>query len=266
MCARVLEHDGDLGAVLAEGVALESQDVGAVERDAALHVGAVGQQPRDRLGRHRLARAGLADQTHRLALRDRERRAGDDLARAGVHLQAHGEVADLEERAHRFTAFDEVSSRSPRKLTAATTRDDAEHRGDRHERVALQQAGLALADHDAPVGLRRLDAEAEERDGREVDHGEAEQDRALRDDEAGDVGKQVTNAEAPRAEALDLERRDVGHRPLLERRAAQHPGDVRRVRDRQRERRGEQRRAEHGGGEDREQDAGEGEDDVDADR
>ena len=64
--------------------------------------------------------------------------------------------------------------------------------------------------------------------------------------------------------ALHLEGRDVGLAALLQRRAAQHPRHVRHVRDRQRDRGGDQAGAEHRGGEHREQDAGEREQDVQA--
>ena len=73
--------------------------------------------------------------------------------------------------------------------------DDAEARRQRLERVAREHAGAALRHHHAPVGLRRLHAEADERDGRQVDHRVAEQDRALGDHEADDVGHQVPDAD-----------------------------------------------------------------------
>ena len=77
-------------------------------------------------------------------------------------------------------------------------------------RVSLQHADLAVGDHHAPVGLWRLHAQAEERDGGEVDHRPAEQDRALGDDQAmrcsaaGGAGRSRV-AEKP----LHLERLDV---------------------------------------------------------
>ena len=83
----------------------------------------------------------------------------------------------------------------------------------------------------------RLHAEAEERDRREVDHRVAEQDRRLRDDQRHDVRHDVPQADRGRRGALHLQRRDVRLAAFLQRGAAQHPGDVGHVGDRQRDRR-----------------------------
>ena len=70
--------------------------------------------------------------------------------------------------------------------------------GQRLRRIALQHAGSPSGDHHAPVGLRRLHAQPDERDRRQVDHRVPEQDRALGDDQRDDVGHQVPQADGDR--------------------------------------------------------------------
>ena len=97
-------------------------------------------------------------------------------------------------------------SRSPEQVEGDHHDDDRDAGGQRLSRIALEDPRLALGDHHAPVGLRRLDAEAEERDRREVEHRPAEQDRRLRDHELREVAQQMTDADRPDREPLDLER------------------------------------------------------------
>src|SRR5215467_13483863 len=72
--------------------------------------------------------------------------------------------------------------------------DDARPGGKRRERIALRNSHLVLRDHHAPVRGRGLDAEAEERYRRQVDHRIAEQDRRLGDDQRHDVRHDVAQA------------------------------------------------------------------------
>ena len=151
-------------------------------------------------------------------------------------------------------------------LAEEVDRDDDEHDAQagrqRLERIPLEHAGLTGGDHDAPVGGRRLYAEAQERDRREVDHRPREHERRLGDHERSEVGDQVTRADRPRRHALDLGGGDIVTGALADRRGAQDPGDVGRVGDRKRDRRRDQPGSEHGRGEDREQDTREREQDV----
>src|SRR5262245_7218767 len=87
---------------------------------------------------------------------------------------------------------------------------DAHPGGERGQRVALQDAGLVLRDHHAPVGGGRLDPEAEERDGGQVDHGVPEQDGRLRDDQGRDVRDEVPQADRSGRCPLHLQGRGVG--------------------------------------------------------
>jgi len=65
---RVLEHSADAAAEEpTPALAVEPAEVLALELDAAVDGGSVGEQIEDRPGNRALARAGLADQSQRLA-------------------------------------------------------------------------------------------------------------------------------------------------------------------------------------------------------
>ena len=131
VCARILEDHRDLVAVAAQCRSGQRRDVRAVEPDLALDLRALRQQPVDRAGGHRLARAGLADQPDRLARPDLQRHVPQHRALGALDRQRDGQVPHRQERvalracrasrAHRRTAWACSNSRSPRMLNAMTT-------------------------------------------------------------------------------------------------------------------------------------------------
>ena len=94
-------------------------------------------------------------------------------------------------------------------LTATTTMTTATAGDDRRQEVPADEAGLGLVDHRAPVGGRRLDAEAEERQRGELgEHVPEVQGRLRADDRASRSA--ARGAGDPRAaETLDAVGRDV---------------------------------------------------------
>ena len=120
----------------------------------------------------------------------RQRRAAD----RGEVAVAHGQVADLEQRAHRTRAFPRGSSQacrpSPIRLNVSTsTRDRHARDGDDPGRARHEVA--PLGEHHAQRRRRRLDAEPDEAQRGLQQHGDAEQDRGLDDHRPDAVGQHV---------------------------------------------------------------------------
>src|SRR5690625_2744514 len=88
-------------------------------------------------------------------------------------------------------------------LASAEAFADVAERGDRDDDCesreyallpeALLERSLAVGDHEAPVGVWRLDGEAEERERGDVDHGVTEVDRHAGEDLVPHVWQDVSN-------------------------------------------------------------------------
>ena len=112
---RLLEHEGDLAA--ADPLELRvrrGQQVGVAEPSGAADDCGRRQEPEQREHRHRLAAPGLADHAEHLALDERERELVDRLGGAVVGLEAHREVAHVQQRGrHQRVVRGSRASRSP---------------------------------------------------------------------------------------------------------------------------------------------------------
>ena len=111
---RLLEHHGDPAAAQSAHLAVaHSQQVGAVEADAAAHRGAFRQQPHHGERRHRLARTALADDAEALAGFERDIDTAQRRGRTRGRRQPHHQIGNFEQRHQRITAR-RGSSRSRR--------------------------------------------------------------------------------------------------------------------------------------------------------
>ena len=96
----ILEHHRHLGAPeLAVPLGVEGGDVPTLEHDPSGSFGIRRQQPHDRPGEHRLARAGLADDPEGLTSAEGERDPVDGADQASWRPERRAEVVDLEEGA-----------------------------------------------------------------------------------------------------------------------------------------------------------------------
>src|SRR5262249_43496336 len=103
-----------------ERLAVQVEDGPAVEGQAALDPRTVREQPHDGPGRHRLPRAGLADEPERLARRDRQRHVVDHAPQLPPQREIHAQVLDVEQRGHLPVPAARVDSRSPSTLNTTT--------------------------------------------------------------------------------------------------------------------------------------------------
>ena len=106
---RLLEDHGDLVAAhLAQRLLVGGEQLLSLEEDRAGRVmrRRVGQELQDRERRHRLARAGFADQRHRLLLADVERDAAHRMHDAVAGAELDMQVADGEEGGGVMPAID----------------------------------------------------------------------------------------------------------------------------------------------------------------
>ena len=96
---RLLEDEADVVAADGAQPRLGRADhLGALIADAARQLGRVAQKLDGAERGDGLARAGFANQRHRLAAADGEADAADGEAAAALGAEGHGEVADLEDR------------------------------------------------------------------------------------------------------------------------------------------------------------------------
>src|SRR6516225_3035368 len=98
---RLLENNRNVVAADAANLVLrQRQQVATVEADAAGGMGGcrIRQQFQDRQRRHRFSGARLANQCHALAAPDLERDAIDRKRAAGLLVERHREIADVEQR------------------------------------------------------------------------------------------------------------------------------------------------------------------------
>ena len=138
--------------------------------DPAAGPGIAHQRQRDR----RLAGAAFADQGDDLAVGDVEADALDDLdTPSGVGRRLDPEVSDLDEIAHALPVADLLRQVVDQQVDADGEAGDGERRHD-HGGGAEGQAADVLAHQRAPVGERRLDAEAQEGQAGEQQHDEDE--------------------------------------------------------------------------------------------
>jgi hypothetical protein len=94
---RVLEDHRDLATVPAQRLPGLAADRPAVEQDLAVDLGAARQQPVDRAGGHRLARARFADQPERLAGPHGEADVPQHRPPGPLDGQPDGQALDLEQ-------------------------------------------------------------------------------------------------------------------------------------------------------------------------
>lgn len=118
--ARVLVDHGDrTGAVAAQVVAGQGEDVRAVDAYGSGYGCSVGQRAQGRLGGGGLARAGLAHQADHFAARHLEGDAVED--GPGGAWQLEGEVVDVEEHGY-FLLPSRSAAQTPTTLKDTTTR------------------------------------------------------------------------------------------------------------------------------------------------
>ena len=250
--ARVLEDHRHLAAVPAQRGAGERCDVACRRSGSSPSTSA----PAAAAGRSRGRSSTCPSRTRRPGRPPRPGRSSSETSRStGALLALHGSrtvrPVDLEQRRAGGSAA--VAALPPGRSSAAAwpveqplaehvDRDHHDH--DAHARRPAPPAGSPAAmptwssETITPQSaVRRLDAEAEERDRGQVDHRVAEQDRRLGDDQRQRCWGQVAQADRRWPRPCTSSAATYGWLRSRQRRAAQHPGDVRRVGDRQRDRR-----------------------------
>ena len=198
------------------------------------------------VGRRGLAAAGLADQAVRLARPDLERHAAQHRPRDAAHDVGERQVLDLEGGGRRRRRRRRAAARSASR--SSFVQDRLERVGDqvdRDDRAGDGQGGEERRPPDArrscsctprltrqaPVGRRRLDADAEERQRRDREDRVAEADRHLDDGRAEDVREDLARQDEQARLAAQLGRRDVVELALGQDRRADRPRDDRREQD-----------------------------------
>ena len=163
------------------------------------------EQADDGVAGQRLARARFAHHAQHLAGRDVERHVVDREQRAAPRRELDAQVLHLEQRrivgAARPSSSDLSAasglsasrSQSPSRFTASTSAASVTPGKTRDPPVARLQDLVAEADQRAERGLGRGQADAEERQRRLGDDGEAEIDGGDHQHRAGDVGQHVAD-------------------------------------------------------------------------
>ena len=202
---RVLEDHRDLPAAHVLELALgQMHEVAALERDrAARDARGLREQAHDRERRHRLAAAGLADDAERLALLDGEADAVDGVHVAAARLEVRAEVVDFEDR-HLRSALgarvERVAQAVGDEERAQDEPRDRDARDDDDVRVR-EVLGVAVLRERAPRRVRRVDAEAEEREERLAEHDAGQLEEDEDDHEAERVRQQMPEENAMPARA-----------------------------------------------------------------
>ncbi len=124
--SRILEDKGDLVAARRVHALRIGAEILAGEADrSAIDAAISRQQPNDAVGHHRLAGTALPDDPERFTWFDRQRNSVQRRDAAAPHVEADGEVFDLEQRrarAHHRRVLTSITSRSPspRRLKQST--------------------------------------------------------------------------------------------------------------------------------------------------
>ena len=170
---------------------MASRSSPATEIRAAAHAAVARQVAQRRERRRRLAAAGLADEPVGLALGDLQADAAQDAPPVAADAVGDLEVGELEGvrgggrcGGHRSNAF---AMPSAMQVDADHEGRDGERREQHRPPVAAADQPVVLEDLQAPVGSRRLDAEAEEAQRRDGEDRVAEPDGELDEDRAHHV-------------------------------------------------------------------------------
>ena len=260
----LVHHRDDLAAIALQIGAAQAQHVDARDLDRARAHAPVARQVADRRQRgRRLAAAGLADEPVRRAALDAEADAAQHLApdrrargsRPRGLLTSSAGAAAAPPSSSLAVVGAALIGRTPAGGCRRASRRDAD-RGDReageeHLPVIAVVDGVvqvreARGDVDRPVGRRRLQAEAEERDAGEREDRVAEAHGGLDDDRRHDVRQDLDEEDVGRVLAAQLGRLHVvlarlgehgrAHRARDDRREGEADGD-----DQRRHRRAEAR-------------------------
>ena len=200
----LVDHRHLRGAQPAHVGVAHGEQVLARDRDPAAAHAAVARQVAQRRERgRRLAAARLADEPVGLALGDLQRDAAQHAAPLAADAVGDLEVGELERvggggrcGGHRSKAF---AMPSAIMLTADDEDGDGEGREQHRPPVAAADQPVVLEDLQAPVGRRRLDAEAEEAERRDREDGVAQAHGELDEDRPHDVREDLGEQDVGRA-------------------------------------------------------------------
>ena len=233
---RVLEDHPDVAPRdRAQVASTQPEEILSAEDRTPLDDRAGRQQTEQREHRHRLAAATLTGDTEDLARFDLVVDAVDDRRETTRRRQLDTEPFDLEQSGHCRLVTTPRRLRIEKVAEAVAEEVEGEHGGEdrepgeRADPPPLEVLG-AVGDHRAPLGLRRLGAEAEERQAGEQQDRVREVECREHEHRPGDVRQHVAEERAARRGAEQAGRLDVFRIPDRQHQAA-HDSRIRGPRD-----------------------------------